>query len=82
MKRGVLVNLPNQNDENWEEAYRLAVLEVDGQKMPERISVARKAIAGRLQEIEGESDHREEREKLEHALHALGVLTTETEEWA
>lgn len=81
MKRGVPMNLPNQNNEDWEEAYRLAVLEVDGQKMPERISAARKAIAGRLREIEGESDHRGERERLEHALHALKVLTTETKAW-
>jgi hypothetical protein len=69
------------NNENWEESYRLAALEVDGQKMPERISAARKAIAGRLREIEGNSDHREERVKLEHALHALKELSTETEEW-
>jgi hypothetical protein len=69
------------NHDNWEETYRLAVLEVDGQKMPERISAARKAITGRLREIEGNSDHREERAKLEHALHALKVLTTETEAW-
>ena len=81
MKRGVVVNLPNQNNENWEETYRLAVLEVDGQKMPERISAAHRAIAGRLREIERESDLRAEREKLEHVLHALKVLTTETEAW-
>jgi hypothetical protein len=69
------------NNENWEESYRLAALEVDGQKMPERISAARKAIAGRLREIEGNSDYREERVQLEHALHALKKLTTETEAW-
>ena len=34
------------NNENWEEVYRLAVLEVNRQKMPERISAARDAIEG------------------------------------
>jgi len=69
------------NNKNWEETYRLAVLEVDGQKMPERISTAREAITGRLREIEGNSDHREERGRLEHALRGLKLLTTETEAW-
>jgi hypothetical protein len=46
-----------------------------------RISAAHEAIAGRLREIEGESDHRGEREKMEHALHALQVLTTDTKAW-
>jgi hypothetical protein len=56
------------NNQNWREVYRLAVLEVDGQKMPERISTARNAIMGRLREIEGDSsDHREERDELERA---------------
>ena len=69
------------NNENWEGAYRLAVVEVDGRKMPERISAAREAIAGRLREMEGDSDHREERDRLEHALNALKVLTTESQAW-
>jgi len=72
------VNVPNQNNENWEESYRLAVLEVDSRKMPERISAARDAIAGRLREMKGDSDHRGERERIEDALRALNVLTTET----
>jgi hypothetical protein len=69
------------NNERWEEFYRLAVLEVDGQKMPERISTATEAITGRLREIEGNRDHREEGGRLEHALHALKVLATETAVW-
>ena len=69
------------NSENWEETYRLAVLEVDGGKMPERISAARDAIAGRLRAIENNSDHHEERERIEGALRALKTLTTETEGW-
>ena len=62
------------NHENWEEAYRLAALEVDGWKMPERISAAREAMAERLREMQGDSDHHRERERIEGALRALKTL--------
>lgn len=64
------------SDQNWEEVYKFAVLEVDGRKMPERISAARDAIRRRLQEMDRNSDHHQERDRLEHALNALKVLTT------
>ena len=72
------------SNENWEEVYELAVREmdeVDGWKMPERVSAALDAIRGRLQEIGGDSDHREERARLEFALNALRVLATESNAW-
>jgi hypothetical protein len=69
------------NKEKWEEAYRLAMLEVDGRKMPERISTAREAMVGRLREMQNDSDHQEERGRLDHALNALKVMTTESQEW-
>ena len=69
------------NNEGWEEVYRFAVLEVDGRKMPERISAARDAIRGRLRDLQGDSDHHEERDRLEYALNALKVLTTESQAW-
>ena len=67
------------NNNNWEDVYKFAVLEVDGRKMPERISAAHDAIREKLQEMAGDSDHPVERARLEHALHALKVLTTETQ---
>jgi len=69
------------NKDKWEEVYRLAVLEVDRRKMPDRISAARDAVAGRLEQMEGDSNHREERDRLEHALNALKVLTAESQAW-
>ena len=66
---------------NWEEAYKFAALEVDGRKMPERISAAHDAIRGRLQELDGDSDHHEERARLQHALNALKILTTDSQAW-
>lgn len=69
------------SNQNWEEFYRFAVLEVDGRKMPERISAAREQIAKRLREMDGDSDHHEERGRLEHALNALEVLKSESQAW-
>ena len=69
------------NNHSWEEVYRFAVLEVDGRKMPEQISAARDAIRGRLREMDGDSDHHEERDRLEQALTALKTLTTESQAW-
>ena len=66
---------------NWEGVYRFAALEVDALKMPERIAAASDAISGRLQEMNGDSDHHEERGRLEHAQNALTVLTTESQAW-
>jgi hypothetical protein len=71
----------SMNHENWEEVYRLAVLEVDRRKMPERISAAREAIAGKLREMQDECKHREERDRLEHVMDALETLRAESEMW-
>jgi hypothetical protein len=75
------LNLTSEGNDNWEEAYRLAALEVDVQKIPERISTARQAIARRLGELAGSNDHGDEKKRLEHALNALKALTTETQAW-
>ena len=69
------------SNQNWEEVYKFAALEVDRRKLPERISAARDAIRGRLREIEGDTDHHEEKDRLQHALNALKVLTTESQTW-
>ena len=69
------------NNHSWQEVYKSAALEVDGRKMPERISAARAAIAGRLRELEGDSDHQAERAEIEHALRALKLLTAESRDW-
>jgi hypothetical protein len=59
---------------SWEDRYMQTVLEVDGQKMPERITVTREAISRRLHDIEHNSDHHAERLQIENALRALSVL--------
>ena len=65
----------------WEEEYLRAALEVDGQKMPERIIAAREAVVGRLKDLEGSSDHHAERQEMQSALAALTNLEDETHIW-
>jgi len=65
----------------WKEAYIRAALEVDVQKMPDRIVAARDAVAGRLKDLEGNSDHHAERHEMQTALAALTCLELETRLW-
>lgn len=67
-------------NQSWEEKYVQTLLEVNGQKMPERIVATRAAIAGRLRDLEHDSDHHAERQKIEDALRALSVLEGEAKQ--
>lgn len=67
--------------EKWQEIYHRAVLEVDCQKMPERIVAARRAIGERLRSLVGDPDHHAERHQVEDALRALAVLEGEVRNW-
>ena len=66
---------------SWEEKYVQTLLEVNGQKMPERITATRQAITGRLRDLEHDSDHHAERDQIENALRALSVLEGEVQHW-
>jgi hypothetical protein len=70
--------MPNAS---WEDLYLQTALEVSSEKMPGRISAARQAIAGRLKDLEHDSDHHAERGQIESALQALGILEKETKRW-
>jgi hypothetical protein len=65
----------------WNQAYIRAALEVDVQKMPDRIVAARDAVAGRLKDLEGDSDHHAERHEIQTALAALTCLELEASIW-
>lgn len=65
----------------WDELYLRTILEVNGYKMPERITATRQAISGRLHDLEHDSDHHAERHQIENALRALSVLEIETQGW-
>src|SRR5450755_5058757 len=67
---------------SWEDRYMQTIQEVNGQKMPERITATRQAISGRLHDLEHDSDHHAEGHQIENALRALSVLEVETQQWA
>jgi len=66
---------------NWVESYLRAALEVDGQKMPGKIVAAREAVAERLKDLQGNSDHHAERHEMQSALAALTCLEDEVKIW-
>ena len=62
----------------WEEVYKAAVLELDREKLPERVHAAKAAIDVRLHELQ--LDHGgtpEERQALSDALASLNVIRRE-----
>jgi hypothetical protein len=65
----------------WDELYMRTILEVDGHKMPDRITATRQAISGRLHDLEHDTDHHAERRQMENARRALSVLEVETQRW-
>ena len=65
----------------WEEFYRLAALEVDGKKMPERVAAARETIRERLDALSRNGNHHEDRRRLTNALKTLDVLETDARNW-
>lgn len=65
----------------WVKSYLRAALEVDGEKMPGRILAAREAVAARLKDLEGNSDHHAERHEMQSALAFLTCLEDETRIW-
>jgi hypothetical protein len=56
---------------DWQIAYQAALLEVDPQKLPERVKAAEAAIFLRQQALDHSSDGHAEREAIEDAIHAL-----------
>jgi hypothetical protein len=69
------------SNEGWEKRYLQTILEVNGQKMQERIAMTRQAIGGRLRDLEHDSDHHTERHRMETVLKALETLEAETRNW-
>ena len=66
-------------NKSWKERYMQTILEVNAHQMPEGISATRQAIAGRLRDLEHDSDHHAERHQIENALTALSELEVEVE---
>jgi hypothetical protein len=61
---------------DWQREYQAALLEVDPQKLPERVKAAEVAIFRRQQALANSSDGRVERQAMGDALHAIRVIQT------
>lgn len=58
----------------WKTLYRAAILETDKAIIPQRVSEAQRAVRARGRELFYNGGSREERNALDHALHALRAL--------
>jgi hypothetical protein len=61
-------------DKPWFRACRVAILELDPQKLPGRILTAKEAVHLRLKDIQHDTDHHAERQQIENALNSLRML--------
>jgi hypothetical protein len=59
---------------HWQNEYQAALVELDREKLPQRVAAAEAAIFNRLQAISQSFDHQAERQAIEDALTALRVL--------
>jgi hypothetical protein len=58
----------------WFELYSAAVLEVEPDRLIERVDAAESAIHGRLRDLQYDSDHHEERQLIGDAQRTLSFL--------
>jgi hypothetical protein len=58
----------------WYRLYASAVLEVEPKHLNERVDAAEAAIHSRLRDLQCDSDHHEERQRMEDAQRFLGFL--------
>ena len=58
----------------WFDLYASAVLEVEPERLVERVDAAEAAIHGRLRDLQYDSDHHEERQLMEDAQRTLAFL--------
>lgn len=67
--------------DEWEKLYILAMTEVDGKRMPERVAAVRTAIRECLQDLQTSSNHHEERIRLASTLERLDSLQADAQKW-
>jgi hypothetical protein len=53
---------------HWQNEYQAALVELDREKLPQRVAAAEAAIFNRLQAISQSFDHQAERQAIEDAL--------------
>jgi hypothetical protein len=63
---------------HWQNEYQAALVELDREKLPERIAAAETSIYKRLQQISQGSDDQAERQAIEDAMAGLRFLKRES----
>ena len=58
----------------WYQLYASAVVELDPKQLIERVDATEAAIHGRLRDLQSDSDHHEERQRMEDAQRTLAFL--------
>jgi hypothetical protein len=58
----------------WYQQYASAVVELDPEKLIERVDATEAAIHGRLRDLKYDSDHHEERQLMQDAQRTLAFL--------
>jgi len=66
----------------WQKLCQDALVELDKDKLPERVAAAEAAIVGRLQAMERGDDSLKERQAIADALASLRVLKRESMEYS
>jgi hypothetical protein len=66
-----------ENGAAWQEYYQAALLELDPEKLPQRVEAAETTIFKRLQDLAYSSNGHAERQAIEDALASLRVLKKE-----
>lgn len=67
---------PRPTHAEWKTPYRAAILEKNKSVIPQKISQAERAVLARGRELFYNGGTREERNALDHALHALRAYRT------
>jgi hypothetical protein len=62
---------PPPLDRNWKTLYRVAIFETNRNLIPQRLSVAEKAVLARGRELYRQSGKIDEREEVDTALYCL-----------
>jgi hypothetical protein len=73
---------PNLRSPEWLLEYQAALLEVDPQKLPERVKAAEAAIFKRQEALVNSSDGQAEREAIEDAMRVLRFIQTKDPDWS
>jgi len=58
----------------WYQLYTSAIAELDPKRLIERVEATEAAIHGRLQDLQYDSDHHEERQRMADAQRTLAFL--------